>query len=796
MLKDLNDLVPYRREGLVSFLDALGSFAPREEEVSLPGEVTGELLGHLHLEDEVPVVALRVEEAARKRRKDWEPAARYLVERGLSAGLFVFYDGEGAYRLSLVHARYRGTRKPELSHYKRHSLIARPGEPNKTFFQRLRRMAENPPGTLAELLEVFSVEAVTEEFYREFIALFQRLAEEVVGEASPGEKRDFALAFVARVVFLGFVQKRGWLGGREDFLQRLLKLYEETVGLGRDRFYREWLTPLFFRALKAPPGEKGLSSLGLPPEVVKALEEAPYLNGELFSPKSGVDDRGLYLKDEAVRDFFDFLFAHNFTVEENDRYEEELELNPEFLGLILERLINGLGVEGKEREVGAHYTPRVEVDLMCRLALAEYLHRQGLPLEKAYGLMKGEAEALTEEERRFAKQSLLEAKVLDPAVGSGAFLVGMLQVLEEALENLGKPRTLDLRKRLLQNLYGVDALGWAVWMTELRLWLAYFVELPDSAKAFKEPLLPSLGLKVAHGDSLVQTLGETTVPVKLPAEAEVLKDERVRKAYEALVAAKEDYFHNRGVSREEVEEKERAFLEAYAWRALLGKGQQPGLLVKGEAEQTEERYRQIEGLLQQGERPFFYLLDFAEVLLGPKGGFDIVIGNPPYVRQEEIRDLFGRFDPSAYKGLLQRSAKEDLLLATFYTEEKVPTPSGRSDLYTYFYVRSLALLHPKGVHAFVVSNSWLDVQYGAWLQRVFLEAAPLRCVIENRVKRSFRADVNTAINVAHAPDPKRRVPPDWPVLFIAVRKPFEEVDLLQEALEASLRVGLAKEVSR
>lgn len=161
MMGVLDNLVPYNHEGLVGFLDVLGNFAPEREKVLLPGEVVGELLGHLHLEDEVPVVALRVEEATKKRRKDWEPAARYLAERGLPAGLFVFHDGKGAYRLSLVHARYRGTRKPELSHYKRHSLIARPGEPNKTFFQRLRRMAENPPGTLAELLEIFSVEAVT-----------------------------------------------------------------------------------------------------------------------------------------------------------------------------------------------------------------------------------------------------------------------------------------------------------------------------------------------------------------------------------------------------------------------------------------------------------------------------------------------------------------------------------------------------------------------------------------------------------------------------------------------------------
>jgi methylase of polypeptide subunit release factors len=279
--------------------------------------------------------------------------------------------------------------------------------------------------------------------------------------------------------------------------------------------------------------------------------------------------------------------------------------------------------------------------------------------------------------------------------------------------------------------------------------------------------------------------------VKLPAHAGVLRDEGVRKAYEALVAAKEDYFHNRGVGWEEVEERERDFLRAYAWRALVGKGQQAGLLVEGEAERAEERYHQIQKLLQQRERPFFYLLDFAEVLLGPKGGFDIVIGNPPYVRQEEIRDLFGRFDPRGYKELLREAAKEDLLLSTVYTEKTVPEPSGRSDLYTYFYIRSLALLNPKGVHVFVVSNSWLDVQYGAWLQRVFLEAAPLRYVIENRVKRSFRADVNTAITVAHAPDPQKGVPPDWPVLFVAVKRPFEEADLLEELLEARREVGYA-----
>lgn len=777
---ELYSLVPYNRETLMGFLDGLGTFAPQ-------GGV-GERLGQLLLDEEVPVVALEVEQAAKKRRKDWEGAARYLLERGLSAGLFVFHDAYGAYRLSLVSARYRGKRKPELSDYRRHSLIAHPDQPNKTFFQQLHRMAENPPASLDELQAIFSVEAVSEAFYREFLGVSSnRLVEGVVGADS--ERQDFALAFVARTIFLGFVQRRGWLGGREDFLPYLYKRYAETVGVG-DRFYREWLEPLFFQALKAPPGSKRLAD-NLPPEVREALEQAPYLNGELFAPKPGLDDRGLYLRDQAIQAFFDFLFAHNFTVEENDRYEEELELNPEFLGLILERLINELGVEGKSKEAGAHYTPRVEVDLMCRLALAEHLYRQGLSLERAYELLGGQVEGIGEEERAFAREKLLEAKVLDPAVGSGAFLVGMLQTLEETLEALGEPRTLDLRKRLLQNLYGVDALGWAVWMAELRLWLAYFVELPNHARYSREPLLPSLGLKVAHGDSVVQTIGSTPVPAKLPTKAGGLRDEPIKRSYEALVAAKEDYFHNRGVNAERVEEQEKAFLLTYARQLLLGKGQEQGLLVEGAAERAEAQYRQLEDLVSLGQRPFFYLLDFAEVLLGPKGGFDIVIGNPPYVRQEEVRDLFGRFEPKQYKALLQESARKDLALSTCYNEKTLPKIPGRSDLYTYFYTRSLALLHEKGVHVFVVSNSWLDVQYGAWLQQVFLEAAPLRYVIENRLKRSFRADVNTAITVAHAADPQKKVPRDWRVLFVSVKRPFEEADLLQELLEAQTEVQRA-----
>jgi len=179
---EMHSLVPYNPEALMSFLNNLGTFAPQRERVILPGGIAGQRLGYLHLDDEVPVVALEVDQATKKRRRDWEGPARYLLERGLSAGLFVFHDAHGAYRLSLVHARYRGRGQPQFSDYRRHSLIAHPQGPNKTFFQQLRRMAENPPKSLDELLAIFSVEAVSEEFYREFLGIFKdRLIQGVAG---------------------------------------------------------------------------------------------------------------------------------------------------------------------------------------------------------------------------------------------------------------------------------------------------------------------------------------------------------------------------------------------------------------------------------------------------------------------------------------------------------------------------------------------------------------------------------------------------------------------------------------
>src|SRR3989338_499997 len=157
------------------------------------------------------------------------------------------------------------------------------------------------------------------------------------------------------------------------------------------------LSHFFFEALNSPPGTKVAYRVNeFPEHIEKILQMAPYLNGGLFERRD-MDGRGWFIIDNAVKEFFDFLFAHNFTIEENTLYDEELELNPEFLGIIFERLVN--------KENGAIYTPRTEVDFMCRIALVKWLEKNNttkIALKDIYELifLKGGPEATENQQRR------------------------------------------------------------------------------------------------------------------------------------------------------------------------------------------------------------------------------------------------------------------------------------------------------------------------------------------------------------------------------------------------------------
>lgn len=754
------------------------------------------------------------------KRIQYDISRNILKNKGADGGIFVFYDENGRFRFSFVRRYSTGT-KSQYTTFKRYSFFVDPRLPNKTFKQQINK---NCFLSLDKLQEAFSIEAVTDEFYKEFEPKFKELAQSVQGHEKQKNKEDFALLFVIRIIFLGFVQKKGWLE-KTDFLKAFWEEYLAGEN-DKDSFYNKWLEPLFFEALNSPPGRKvKYRSNSFSPETESILQMAPFLNGELFKPHHGIDREGVvFIPDERIKDFMEFLFQYNFTIEENTNIDEELELSPEFLGIIFEKLVN--------KANGAVYTPRTEVDLMCRLSLVKWLEKNtSCPKSELFYLFfreGGAGEEYEEDQKdgcfsakeiRELYEKLSEITVCDPAAGSGAFPVGMMQVLVDIFEKMEKqpkfPSELqkasgfDRKKMIINNcLYGAEVKQWAVWINQLRLWLSLFIDMPDDHKDSMEPLLPSLNFKIRCGDSLVQRIGGKIFPIRGHAE---LPNNNLKAEVTSLKKLKAAFFNNDPhVKAEDVLSKEisvfRKILESQLeelkqklrkmgvhrneqtkdlWNNSLV-SQQELPLNKEEKLRLEAKITEIKEELNvlKRDRPFIWSIEFAEIFY-ERGGFDIIIGNPPYIRQEEISDPCGFVtNNKEYKELLKESIRinypANRKQEEFFRRTKI---DGKSDLYTYFYAFTLNLLNENGFHCFICSNSWLDVGFGVWLQEFLLEHCRMHYIIDNHAKRSFAsADVNTIITLFEAPKNKRGWEQEQ-VKFVAFKRSFEESIITENLME-------------
>ncbi len=676
------------------------------------------------------------------------------VRDGKDAALVAFVSpAEKQWRFSYVKMEYAAVEKESgkvgvethLTPARRYSYIVGEGESCHTaqtrFLGLLQNTAADP--SLSQIEEAFSVEAVTKEFFARYVNLFgsintaleklgskdKTLRDEFKGKGV--NTVDFAKKLMGQIVFLYFLQKKGWLGvekgkdwgsGPHDFLRRMA-----NGEYGRyTNFFNDVLEPLFYDTLATDRGHDAWCS--------RFKCRIPFLNGGLFEPLRSYDWRktdinlpnNLFTNTDSVEEgitgtgVLDVFDRYNFTVNEAEPLEKEVAIDPEMLGKVFENLIE----ENRRKGLGAFYTPREIVHYMCQESLINYLDtavntaNQSLtPKKTKQGKLFGEEEPeqgiLTASVRREAvprsdietfirlgeqisyyeavdtaypikmpksvekhakalDDALKAITVCDPAVGSGAFPVGMMTEVVRArlaltpyFNDVEERTSYHFKRHAIQNcLYGVDIDPGAVEIAKLRLWLSLVVDEED-VKQIKP--LPNLDYKIVTGNSL------------LGVEENLFNDA----LFKRLEKLKPEFF-------DETDPKKKAKLR-----------------------------EEIESLihdLTSGHRVFDFKVYFSEVSNANKG-FGIVIANPPYIGESGHKDLF-------------RETKEGPL-GPYYL--------GKMDFFYFFFHLALNLTKPKGEIAFISTNYYLTAAGARKLRADLKRRGLIRRLIDFNELRIFES---------------------------------------------------------
>jgi len=696
--------------------------------------------------------------------------------------------------------------------------------------------------------EAFNVQDVTEEFYKKYEERFNTIMLELKSRDGNGQwAHDYALQLLNRTMFLYFVQRKGWLGKDSEFFEKFWNAYEKA-NQKKDTFFPKWLTLLFFEVFNKPAHQRQIVRRAYLPDAIRSdLSGAPYLNGGLF--KENKLDRfqsKVGVTDHQFSRIFDLFQSYNFTITENSPLDQEVAVDPEMIGKVYETLVNVSEAPAEQKAAGIVYTPRTEIDLMCRLSLVDNLanhlgaEHKNLFYRAIFSLDQEDREQVDKDLADSGlwpdvEKRLNEITVLDSACGSGSFLVGMLYILNDVLERAERQRgvetsSFERKKRIIgQSLYGVEVMDWACHVAELRLWLSLIVDAQfgKNEPVFNgEPLLPNFRFNIRCGDSLVQEVGGLDMAHR---RGVIELSPKIKPKLNELKREKKKFYNN---------EQDRKFKSASAleshevriFRELLqdridtcnkkakflmqeqakDKGGQQRSLITGELEGPakqltlahQRRETEIVAIKAEAESmelvhdtvrdsssvPFVWDIAFAEIFSGDKHGFDIVIGNPPYVRQEKIanpqlaQEEVTTKNKKEYKAKLIRSVYEEYPRFFGYkaaTDAAAHRIAARSDLCIYFYFHGLSLLNDKGSFCFITSNSWLDVDYGKDLQEFLLRRCHLKLILDNKVRRVFKdADVNTVIVLFGPPEDLKVVDDfslDKTAKFVMFYVPFEEV---------------------
>jgi len=568
------------------------------------------------------------------------------------------------------------------------------------------------------LKTAFSVEALSDEFfdkYREqyadfiqyitgkrFVKVGSKWEEKVLGEPNAAlmqafghnEKkiRDYVKKMMGRITFLHFLQRKGWMCGDLNYMQNM---FENSPY--KDDYLDSVLEPLFFGILNTKPAERTalFAKEKWDVALLNEWKDIPYLNGGLFE-KDKEDEPASRFPAKYFKGLFQFFSEYNFTIDENDPNDAEVGVDPEMLGKIFENLLED------NKDKGAFYTPKEIVRYMCQESLITYLETNtSIAKEKIRQFVLSPEEGVAdipENKKSKLLAALEEVKICDPAIGSGAFPMGLLNELLHCREVLSGEHydRAEIKKSIIQNnIYGVDIEKGAVDIARLRFWLSIVVDEETPSP------LPNLDYKIMQGNSLIESFMGVDLS-KLTYEKEYKKDKgeislfddeknRLQKTVSHLLSS---YYscsdHDRKVKlQQKISDTINKQLEAQAYN--------PSILAK---------LKEIN--LAENNKFFLWHTWFSDVFSREdKEGFDIVIGNPPYVN-------FANIKSAEYRTILK---------------EKFYSTKNKCDLYAFFIEFGFDILNNSGIITYIVPHTWKATDSFSKLREILFKRHSVKQIV-------------------------------------------------------------------
>ena len=584
--------------------------------------------------------------ALKRSRVNIQNCVRKVMENDSNALIFFhFTDNAKEWRVSYVN---KADSLKNSTSAKRYTYLCGPEHSCRTIAERFSTLEGLSTIKDENMLEAFAVAPLSDDFFNEYRKHYADLVEYISGKRfiKKGGKfveektkkaasefansfngddkavRDFVKKMLGRLVFLQFLQKKGWLGvpknakwgtGDKNFIYNLFTNADDSV---KNDFLEQALEPLFFKSLNCDRGEEAIAPKAVC-NIYRSEIRIPYLNGGLFE-EDELDKKRVKFKKEHFESIFEFFNQYNFTIDETDPDDVEIGVDPEMLGKIFENLLED------NKDKGAFYTPKEIVQYMCRESLIAYLETETVKPDETASkdkirnfVLNHEASSFSEKEKADILKALIDVKICDPAVGSGAFPMGMLNELLPCVQILtGEAKTrVELKKHIVKNnIYGVDIEKGAVDIARLRFWLAIIVDE-------EEPLpLPNLDYKIMQGNSLLESFEGEDLSNMTKQESGNLFDngETIAKLTQAINGF---YIPHDHVAKAKI----RAQIKENIIQ-LLKERQLPPKVI--------EDLSKLD--LHENSQFFLWHTWFHDVFNRPndcngRNGFDIVIGNPPYI---------------------------------------------------------------------------------------------------------------------------------------------------------------------